>query len=348
MKNPNGYGSIVKLGGKRRKPFAARVTRSWEIDEKTGKVKQIYDYIGYFKSRPEAMIALAEYNKDPYDIDKKKITFGELFELWVSEKFPTIDKDSDRQNKNAYTMAYNHSHDLHHLKFIDVRKVHMQEAINECEKGYSTKSKMKVLYTQLYKFAMENDLVDKDYSQFVTVPENEKETSRKPFSAKEIELLWKNLDKDTVDTVLIMIYTGLRPGELVLIENENINLEERYMRGGIKTKAGKNRVIPLNKKILPLIEKRMDPNQKYLMVNSKGGKMSYPTFRKDRFAPLMKELKLKHKAHDCRHTFATLMDNAGANKLSIKRIMGHASQDITDQVYTHKDIEELIKAIDLI
>lgn len=49
-----------------------------------------------------------------------------------------------------------------------------------------------------------------------------------------------------------------------------------------------------------------------------------------------------------RHTFASLMDTAGANKLCIKRIMGHASPDITDAVYTHKTIEQLIEAIDLI
>ena len=42
------------------------------------------------------------------------------------------------------------------------------------------------------------------------------------------------------------------------------------------------------------------------------------------------------------------MNNAGANKVSIQRIMGHASKDITDKVYTHKDIAELKKAVDLI
>src|SRR5690606_32308369 len=118
--------------------------------------------------------------------------------------------------------------------------------------------------------------------------------------------------------------------------------------GGIKTDAGKDRIIPINKKILPLIEKRMDSNNKYLIVSTRGTKMSYNTLRMKRWLPLMNELKMDHTLHECRHTFATLMDNAGANKLSIKRIMGHATQDITDNVYTHKNIEELLKAIDLI
>ena len=62
----------------------------------------------------------------------------------------------------------------------------------------------------------------------------------------------------------------------------------------------------------------------------------------------MEKMQMDHCPHDCRHTFASLMDTAGANKLCIKRIMGHASPDITDSVYTHKTLEELILSIDLI
>ena len=140
---------------------------------------------------------------------------------------------------------------------------------------------------------------------------------------------------------------GLRPGELLEVKLEDINIKERYLRGGFKTEAGTNRLIPLNKKILPFLEKRMNAQQ-YLVVNSKGHQMSYHNFHYDHFKKVMELLKLEHKPHDCRHTFATLMDNADANKLSIKRIMGHASKDITDKVYTHKDITQLLAAIDLI
>lgn len=350
MKNPNGYGSVFKLSGKRRNPFGARVTVGWEINPETGKAKQKYKNIGYYKSRSEAMIALADYNKDPYDIDSRSLTFTEIFNMWIEQKFPENEmNDKNRKNKNTYLMAYNHSKNMHKLKFIDIRKSHMQEAINECGKGNSTKKKMRTLYSQLYKFALENDWIEKDFSQFVTLQESQEETKRKPFSAKEIKKLWDNVNKcEFADAALIMIYTGLRPGELILIKNEDINLQERYMRGGIKTKAGINRIIPINKKILPLIKKRMDPGNKFLVVNSKGGQMIYATLRIHRWVPLMDELKMKHRPHDCRHTFASLMDNAGANKLSIKKIMGHASQDITDRVYTHKDVEELRKAVDLI
>lgn len=62
----------------------------------------------------------------------------------------------------------------------------------------------------------------------------------------------------------------------------------------------------------------------------------------------MAQLELTHKPLDCRHTSTTLMDNTDANKSSIKRIIGHSSTDITDKLYMNGDIEQLVKAIDLI
>lgn len=344
MKNPNGFGSVIKLSGNRRKPFAPRVTVGW-----TSEGKQRYEYLGYYASRPEAMIALAEYNKSPYDIDARKVTFDEVYNLLIKEKFPNgAVTDKEKSRRNGYILGYNHSEFLHQSKFIDIRKSHMQKVIDDCSKGFSTKNKINTLFNQMYNLALENDWIEKDYSRFVTVPKDTKASDRRPFSQEEIDKLWGNLDEyDFVDTVLIMIYTGLRPGELVILENENINIAERYMVGGIKTEAGEDRIIPIHKKIKPLIEKRMSEH-KYLILNNRRGKMSYTTYRAGRWTPLMKELKMEHKPHDCRHTFATLMDNSDANKLSIKKIMGHASSDITDRVYTHKNIEELIKAVDLL
>jgi integrase len=225
----------------------------------------------------------------------------------------------------------------------------VQAVIDKCDKGHSTLRKIKVLYNQMYKYAMANDIITKDYSKFVEVGENVKESTRRPFSNEETQLLWNNVDRmEFIDTLLIMIYTGLRPGELVTIETANIDLENRIMRGGIKTAAGKNRVIPINKKILPFIKARYEDGSAFQIHNNDGKAMSYYTYYDCKFKVIMEQLQLEHKPHDCRHTFATLMDNAGANKVAIKRIMGHASTDITDKVYTHKDVAELLKAIDLI
>lgn len=340
MRLPNGYGSVHKLSGKRRNPWCVRKTKV--IDESG---KQKYDYLGYYKTQPEALKALAEFNLNPYDIKTASITFSEIYDKFSNEKFSKISKP----NINGYKAAFKLSESLHSMKFVEIKKAHLQSVLDNCEKGHGTLRKIKVLFNQLFKYAMENDVITKDYSKFVELGKNEEESSREPFSEVEIKLLWDSIDRlDFVDTILIMIYTGLRPTELLLIKNSDINIEERYMRGGIKTTAGKNRVIPINEKILPFIENRKKQENEFMIINNDGKQMSYFTYYDCKFKHVMGQLQLNHKPHDCRHTFATLMDNAGANKLSIKRIMGHSSQDITDKVYTHKDIEELKKAIDLI
>lgn len=342
MKNPNGYGSVIKLGGKRRKPFAVRITIGWGDDG-----KQKYKYIAYYKTRKEALEALAEYNKHPYNVEAHSTTFQQMYGMFYDERFGKLPDGAEKSSKNGYTAAYKHSFSLHDMKFIEIRKSHLQKVIDDCPAGLGTKRKIKVLFNQMYKFAMENDLVSKDYSKFVKLPKKTEGSSRKPFIEEEIKLLWDNVDRmDDIDTVLIMIYTGLRPGELVEIENEKINLDERYFRGGFKTEAGTNRVIPIHKKIHHLIEKRMSKDNKYLISKPDHSGYSYYVYYHERWKKIMEQLELSHKPHDCRHTFATLMDNAGANKLSIKRIMGHAAKDITDKVYTHKDIEQLLIAID--
>jgi len=339
LRNPNGYGSVFKLSGNRRKPWAVRITTGWTIEG-----KQKYEYLDYFSSRQAAMIALADYNNNPYDLSSGKITFKEVYERFKKERFPKMSKSS----QSGYTMAYNRSESLHDMKFIDIRKSHMQQVIDNCDKSHGTKRKIKILFNQLYKHAMENDLTHKDYARFVELPRDNSESSRKPFTLDEIKLLWENINRfDDIDSILIMIYTGLRPGELVEVQNKKIHLDKRYFRGGFKTEAGTNRVIPIHKKIHKLIEARMDSNNEYLITNFEGNKLSYYVYYHEKFKKIMEQLELDHRPHDCRHTFATLMDNAGANKLSIRRIMGHAGKDITDKVYTHKDVGQLIKAIDM-
>lgn len=340
MRNPNGYGSIYKLNGKRRKPFIVRKTIGWDD---TG--KQLYQTIGYFESRKEALQALAEFNANPYDINSAKITFAEVFEKCSEKKFNKI----SQSNINGYKASFKLPETLHDMRFVDIKTDHLQSVIDECEKGHGTLRKIKVLFNQLFKYSLENDIISKDYSSFVELPGNDSESDRKPFSDDEIKLLWENVSRmDFIDTILIMIYTGLRPGELLLIKTNNIDIENMFMRGGIKTKAGKNRIIPINNKILPLIKNRVEKEHEFLVVNHEGNQMRYWNYYEEKWKKIMEQLEITHKPHDCRHTFATLMDNAGANKVSIKRIMGHASKDITDKVYTHKDIEQLKKAISLI
>lgn len=338
MKNPNGYGSVYRLGGNRRRPWAARVTVGWSNEG-----KQLYKNIGYFEERSDAMIALAQYNNDPYDLDNDRITFEEVYNLWSKEKFPKISKS----NISGYMVSYNKCKSLHRLKFKQIKKLHMQRVVNENEHlSYQVRVKLKTLFLQLYKFAMENDIVQKNYAQFVEVGEITTKLERKPFTNDEIEKLWANLDKPYVDSVLIMIYSGMRIGELLDITTEVIDVDKRIIIGGKKTKAGIDRAIPIHHKILPIIKSKAD--QKYLVVSTKNKKLSYKNYNENLFKPLMKELNMNHLPHDCRHTAATLLDNANANLTTVKLILGHKSSDVTQRVYTHKTYEQLVETIDKI
>ena len=340
MRLPNGYGSIIKNKGNRRKPYQVRITRGWDDDG-----KQLYSTLGWFEKREEAIIALSEYNSSPYDIESNKITFTDVFEKWKLEHYTKV---SDNAIVN-YNLAYKYCKAIHKMRFKDIRLTHLQSIIDNCGKGYPTRKVIKALMNQLFSFAIKNDIVEKKYSEYVDVGQNEGKVNRNPFTKEEIKKLFDNVDKlEWVDTVLIMIFSGLRVGELLDLKTENIHLEERYMVGGLKTKAGRNRIIPINKKIEPFIRKYYNPENEYLITNFKGNKMQYSNYRREKFDNVMEKLKMKHNPHECRHTFASLMDSAGANKLCLKRIIGHSSQDITEDVYTHKTIEELIETIDLI
>lgn len=344
LKNPNGYGSVFKLGGKRRKPFAVRVTVGW-----TDTGKQKYEYLSYHESRQEAMIALADYNKNPFDITQAKTTFAEVYEKMMKEKYPDGYGKKERSNFLGYQASYRSAEPLHNMKFVDVRTKDLQQVINACKKSYGTKRKIKVLFNQMYKYALQHDLVTKDYSDFVELGKDDTKPSRIPFSNEEIQMLWDNVERDDfIKLILILIYSGMRPGEIVEVKTEDVYLNERYLRGGFKTEAGTNRVIPIHKRIHDFIAELVANGHEFLVTNAENKQMTYHNFYNDHFKKTMEQLEMTHKPHDCRHTFATLADNADVNKLSIKRIMGHASKDITDKVYTHKDIEQLLKAIDMI
>lgn len=340
MRNPNGYGSVIRLKGKRRKPFAVRVTTHWD---KNG--KQRYKYIGYYKTQKEANQQLFYYNENPHNIDAQNITFAEVYKKWKIEKFEMVGHSSQL----GYIAAFKACESLYQIRFVDLKSSNLQEIVSKPEIKHGSKRKIKVLFNQLYAYAMKNDIVSKDYSKYINIGKNTEESTRKPFTNKEIERLWDLLDENEwIDTILILIYTGFRIGELLAIKNSDIDLENRIIKGGLKTEAGKDRLVPIHSKILELIKNRMNNKNEYFIVNFKGDKMKYDNYYREKFKPIMEELGMKHKPHDTRHTFATLLSNADANKTSVKKLIGHNSYTTTEKFYTHKDIEELRKAVEKI
>ena len=102
LRLPNGFGNISKLPGNRRKPFRARVCVQCTLNKETERIEQKYKNIGYYETYQDALIALTEYHKNPYDIDASKITFKEVFEKWSAEHYPKV----SRSNVNGYNASF--------------------------------------------------------------------------------------------------------------------------------------------------------------------------------------------------------------------------------------------------
>lgn len=334
MKLPNGFGSIVFLGKKRRRPWAARLTVGWGNDK-----KQVYKYLSYHEKRKDALAALIDYNKNPYDVDRASVTFAEVFEAWSSRKFAELGPYSVRNYKSIYRKCA----DLYDLPFRDLKTAHLQGVV-DANKQLAHVTLLKVLFGQLYGYALKNDICEKDYSQFVEIPTKEKKVEKIPFTLEEVATLWKHKNETFVDLVLILLYTGMRISELIEMKIENINLDGGYMIGGVKTAAGRNRIIPIHAEIMPLVKAQYSPEKKYLFQSPRGGKIQYNHFASKKFAPLMEKLKMSHTLHETRHTFISQADRVGLNATILKKIVGHANGDITVH-YTHKDITEILEEI---
>lgn len=278
----------------------------------------------------------------------KDMTLCELKDLWSKEHYKVL----TRGGITGYETAWEKCEKLHNKRFLDLKYRDWQDVINRVKETglrYSSQKKVRNLIGQLYKFAGKYELTDKNYAPLLELDKDIPVFLKEPFSEMEIRKLWENQGEKHVDLVLLLIYTGVRIGELLRVKSEeDIFLDERYfVVRESKTAAGRNRPVPISRKIEPFIRKRMHKEREYLITNVFGAKMNYTSFA-NRYKKVMKKLGMNHTIHECRHTCATLLDNAGANELAIKRILGHAANDITRKVYTHKKVDDLIKAIDLI
>lgn len=341
MKNPNGYGTVYKLSGKRRNPWIARITTGWEIVD--GKQKQLYQTIGYFEKKQLAMDALALHRVNPVS-PKANITLKELYEEWSAGKYEKISKPT----VDCYKAGWKHLSKYSDAKFKELRTNHIQTVIDTCHKNKMSRSsleKIKVVAHMLYDYAMQNDVVNKNYAEFIELPKAERE-EKSIFTDLEIQKLEKAENAPWVDTILILIYTGMRINELLSLTKFSVDMDAQVITGGLKTDAGKNRVIPIHPKILKYITKWYNKKGDYLICNEQGKHISDNYYRKKFYYPALKTVGARElNPHCCRHTFASLMRKAGADTKSIQMLMGHAKYSFTADTYTHVDIEELKKAI---
>lgn len=348
MKLPNSYGSVYKLSGSRRNPYRAVVTLRWVLDKDTSKPKQIRKTLGYYKTKSDALCALADYNKCPYDIGASKTTLQEVYERWSVKHFPNI----SHSNILGYKASYLLCEPLYKKRMADIKLDDLQYIVDTSGKNEPTLRKFKTLIKALYKYAIIHDIIsaDMDKSSYIDIHNagNPNAINREPFTSNEIQLLW-DIYKSNVyyNVILILIYTGVRISELLDLKKENVNLKERWFNvTESKTTAGVRKV-PICKKVMPFFEYWYNLNNSdYLITTPAETKFEYRNYYDSYWKPLINQINLNHRPHDTRHTCASMLAEKGIDERIIKKILGHKGQGVTETVYTHFEIQTLLDAID--
>lgn len=375
MKLPNGFGRITKLSNKSlRKPYRVMVTIG--TDENGKPIGKLLKPVSYFKTYNKAYEALIEYHNHPVDFSVSPLV-KDVYERWSTEHFKSLHNPSSIRSINAAWSYCSSTYDMpintirpRHIKYcMDEGVVVIKEGKHKGETKTAplqTKGRIKSLWNLLLDYALEYDLVDKNYARTFemskdTIRDIEKvRRGHMIFSDEEMRLLWESLETTAhVDLILFQCYTGFRPQEIGLIETDNVDLDEWTIIGGMKTKAGTNRIVPIHSAIREIVRKKYTESKscgsKYLFnvydgQTHKGSTfLTYEKYR-HRFDKIVDRLGLNpdHRAHDGRKQFITMAKNSNMDEYAIKLIVGHAIVDVTEKVYTERNIQWLRSEIEKI
>lgn len=362
LRLPNGFGSVTYLGPGRRKPWRARKTLGWEaVDAETGKPisakdglsaadlqtkvieKQRYINIGTFETRDEAYMALSNYNKNPYDVEAAKITLKVMVDRWAAASKSTFAESTWARIERTRRRLPDW---LLKMKLVDIKMMHLEKALRELATAKSILDQLKVILERTFDYAIKHEYISKNYASFIdtrTLIGKERERrEHRPLSEDEIQMI-HDTDLKIRDLLLVALYTGMRPQELTTLRAEMVYLDEGYIRHGSKTEAGRDRIIPINPFIRPVLERLIDQSTKgYLFETQTGTALSYSHYR-----TLFSQCLPGHTPHDTRHTFITRWRaELGLSDIICHLIVGHTLKDVSETVYTHRKLEDLKAEMD--
>lgn len=337
MKLPNGFGSVTKLSGNRRKPFAVRKWMSG---------KQIY--AGSFETYELAIAFLINSQKSHSAIGIKRMTFIEVYRQMAAEKYGDLAENSVKN----YEAALRHCELLFNKPLCEIKLSDLQKVISQMDAqkiGYASQRKCRSLFHNVYGYAIKYEIVDVDYSQWVEICKRVVLHPKKPFNRRQLNRVIALAEGDGAlarwaKCVVMLCYNGCRAGEFLSIKKTDVKLGQKFfIVRESKTESGRNRIVPIHKKLLPYYQWWYEQEGSTL-ISENGEPVTYQRF-KALFDRVMKISHCHHSPHECRHTLATWLDDAGANEVATKKILGHSVKGITKGVYTHKNLHELRKAI---
>lgn len=368
----NGSGSVYFRKDIKAKPWAAYST-----------VLGYRENLGNYATKKEAEAALSAYQAAPSKFFG--ITLAELHERWLQSK--GYEKLSD-SSKSGYKTAWNKLKPLHNARFKDLRSYDFQRIIDYYEGEHhergangelkyidkNGKTTMKVtpkpkmcaglkysalhtiacLASLLYKFAMRDDIVSKNYAQYIELPEKN-EVNATAFTDTQLELIRQHSGKvPYCDYVYALCYLNFRVTEFLgltadCLQHEMLDTGKTvwYFVAGMKTEAGKNRIVPVHPNVLPIVRKCIARRGKTVFCREDGAAMNKDSFREQCFYPVMDALGLgrEYKPHSCRRTYATRMSAAGARSENIATLMGHASFEVDKRHYIKQELKTLYEDV---
>ncbi|MGL6201911.1 MAG: tyrosine-type recombinase/integrase [Lachnospiraceae bacterium] len=369
-KLPNGYGSIKFIGANRRNPYAVHLPAKAEAGKSYPVTPKALCYVddwmkgfavltavktGTYYEGMEAELSLededigdlskkilADYNRTMHANAQKapERTFKEVYEEFYTYKYEREHaRKFSQASKDSTRAAFNNCLVLHEKEFTNLKHADLQNVIDVCPLSYASTELIVSLFKQMYRYAVAQEITDKDITTGIAITKADEEEHGEPFSYPELEKLWANKDDEVIEMILIMCYSGFRISAYPKLE---IDLKEKYFKGGVKTQAGKGRVVPIHSGIIDMVEKRKRKYPDNIL------EVTAQNFRK-KMSKIMKSMGMNHTPHDCRHTFSKLCEDYKVNENDRKRMLGHSfGGDITNAVYGHRDLEALRSEIEKI
>lgn len=171
----------------------------------------------------------------------------------------------------------------------------------------------KIILDLLYDYAIKNEVLSPEAKKimvYVDISDVQVEDSNKVklrlYTQEEINTLWQLEDDFNANIALVLLYTGMRSGELYNLRLNDIHIDERYIDvKHAKTEAG-IRQVPICEKIVSLLEDLM-----YASTSEKLFERNKNTVFYYQMLPFLKSHNTVHTTHDTRHTFITRMVELG-------------------------------------
>ncbi len=324
----HGEGTVYRRG----RTWTAEVTRGYKMDPLTGKVTRLRKTKGGFKTKTEALNYIQVLKQDT-TIEYKLLTLWNIFERGEFEK-------KSPKMQTQYKKAWSRLQPFYYQKINEIKPDELQLLLDAY--SHDQAKDIKTLLRALYQIAILRDAVTVNKADYLKLPPAKTE-KQPPFTVEEINKIWHgwNHDLEFCGYILTMIYTGMRPNELLKTEISMINYDTHTIVGaGSKTDKGKTTPIVFSSKIVDVLQTLSDGRQGLLYPNG-------VSFFYKEFDATMDALGLEGKPYKCRRTFASRLAEVEPNTEILKDAMRHTNIQTT-QSYITLDTEPIRQAVDKI